>query len=171
MPAEPQGNPKKRIFPTQELNWGLLHCRQILYQLSYQGSPLKTKHYVNLFCDSPMILHIGVLLGWGLPSPVGKSHVKAKLGEGIHNSPYFPCHLVPTALLSPLAPPCSPLELPSSRWGCVPQMAAPSSDAAGRTGRDTWVFRLLWKEATAMKAGPGSHRCKLWSWAPTHRPC
>ena len=47
-----------------------------------------------------MILHIGVLLGWGLPSPVGKSHVKAKLGEGIHNSPYFPCHLVPTALLS-----------------------------------------------------------------------
>ena len=25
-----QGN-----FPTQELNWGLLHCRQILCQLSY----------------------------------------------------------------------------------------------------------------------------------------
>ena len=25
------------IFLTQELNWGLLHCRQILYQLSYQG--------------------------------------------------------------------------------------------------------------------------------------
>ena len=23
---------------TQELNWGLLHCRQILYQLSWQGS-------------------------------------------------------------------------------------------------------------------------------------
>ena len=30
-----QGN-----FLTQELNWGLLYCRQILYQLSYQGSPL-----------------------------------------------------------------------------------------------------------------------------------
>ena len=27
------------IFPTQGLNWGLLHCRWILYQLSYQGSP------------------------------------------------------------------------------------------------------------------------------------
>ena len=27
------------IFLTQELNWGLLHCRQILYQLSNQGSP------------------------------------------------------------------------------------------------------------------------------------
>ena len=28
-----QGN-----FPTQELNWDLLHFRQILYELSYQGS-------------------------------------------------------------------------------------------------------------------------------------
>ena len=28
------------IFLTQELNWGLLHCRWILYQLSYRESPL-----------------------------------------------------------------------------------------------------------------------------------
>ena len=28
-----------RFFPTQKLSWGLLHCRWILYQLSYQGSP------------------------------------------------------------------------------------------------------------------------------------
>ena len=49
LPAEPQGKPKNTgvgslsllqgIFPTQKLNQGLLHCRQILYQLSYQGSP------------------------------------------------------------------------------------------------------------------------------------
>ena len=26
------------IFPTQGSNWGLLHCRQILYQLNYEGS-------------------------------------------------------------------------------------------------------------------------------------
>ena len=49
LPAEPQGKPKNTgvgnlsllqgIFPTQELNWGLLHCRRILHQLSYQGSP------------------------------------------------------------------------------------------------------------------------------------
>ena len=31
-----QGN-----FLTQESNRGLLHCRQILYELSYQGSPSK----------------------------------------------------------------------------------------------------------------------------------
>ena len=32
----------QEIFLTQELNRGLLHCRQILYQLSYQGSQAKT---------------------------------------------------------------------------------------------------------------------------------
>ena len=47
LPAEPQREPKNTgagslsllqgIFLTQEANWGLLHCRQILYQLSYQG--------------------------------------------------------------------------------------------------------------------------------------
>ena len=45
--AEPQGKPKntgvgslsllQQIFPTQESNRGLLHCRQILHQLSYEG--------------------------------------------------------------------------------------------------------------------------------------
>ena len=29
----------QEIFPTQESDRGLLHCRRILYQLSYQGSP------------------------------------------------------------------------------------------------------------------------------------
>ena len=47
----PQGKPKntgvaslslQRIFPTQELNQGLLHCRRILYQLSYQGNPTRS---------------------------------------------------------------------------------------------------------------------------------
>ena len=31
----------QRIFPTQELNPGLLHCRWILYQLSHKGSPYR----------------------------------------------------------------------------------------------------------------------------------
>ena len=36
------------IFPTQELNQGLLHCRWILYQLSYQGTNnLVNKYLVN----------------------------------------------------------------------------------------------------------------------------
>ena len=47
--SEPPGKPKNTgvgslsllhgIFPIQESNWHLLHCRQILYQLSYQGRP------------------------------------------------------------------------------------------------------------------------------------
>ena len=46
LPAEPQGKPKNTgvgslsllqgIFPTQESNRGLLHCRRILYQLSHR---------------------------------------------------------------------------------------------------------------------------------------
>ena len=28
------------IFPTQGLNPGVLHCRQILYQLSHEGGPI-----------------------------------------------------------------------------------------------------------------------------------
>ena len=49
LPAEPPGKPKNTgvgsisllqgIFPIQESNQDLLYCRQILYQLSYQGSP------------------------------------------------------------------------------------------------------------------------------------
>ena len=31
--------PSPGIFPTQESNPGLLHCRKILYQLSHKGSP------------------------------------------------------------------------------------------------------------------------------------
>ena len=30
----------QRIFPTQGSNLGLLHCKQMLYPLSHQGSPL-----------------------------------------------------------------------------------------------------------------------------------
>ena len=51
-PAEPAGKPEntgvgslsllQRICPTQESNQGLLHCRWILYQPSYQRSPIKT---------------------------------------------------------------------------------------------------------------------------------
>ena len=50
LPTEPLGKPKntgvgslsllQEIFLTQESNWGLLHCRWILYQLSCLGSPV-----------------------------------------------------------------------------------------------------------------------------------
>ena len=34
------------IFLTQESNWGLLHYRQILYQLNYQGSPRRSNQSI-----------------------------------------------------------------------------------------------------------------------------
>ena len=53
LPAEPQGKPKNTgvgslsllqgIFLTEESNRGLLHCRRILDQLSYQGGPRRVK--------------------------------------------------------------------------------------------------------------------------------
>ena len=62
--VEPPGKPKNTgvgnlsllqgIFPTQKLNWVLLHGRRILYQLSYQGSLeifnmsfRQSRHYAN----------------------------------------------------------------------------------------------------------------------------
>ena len=42
--------PSPGIFPTQELNPVLLHCRQILYWLSYKGSPLVNANYRVLIC-------------------------------------------------------------------------------------------------------------------------
>ena len=55
LPAEPQGKPKNTevgslsplqgIFLTQELNRGLLHCRQILYQLRHKGSNSTTVQF------------------------------------------------------------------------------------------------------------------------------
>ena len=55
LPVELQGKPKntatgslsilQQIFLTRESNWGLLDCRQILYQLSYEGSPRKGRKW------------------------------------------------------------------------------------------------------------------------------
>ena len=44
------------IFLTQELNLGLLHCRQILYQLSHQGRPSSLRH-TFFFTNHPTLSH------------------------------------------------------------------------------------------------------------------
>ena len=49
----------QRIFPTQELKWGLLLCRWILYQLSYQGSPKALKLYIR------KIMQVNYSIAWG----------------------------------------------------------------------------------------------------------
>ena len=61
LPSEPPGKLKNTrmgslsllqgIFLTQELNQVLLHCKQILYQLSYQGSPVVRA--LHFYCRGP----------------------------------------------------------------------------------------------------------------------
>ena len=68
--TEPQGKPKNTvvdslsvpqgIFLTQELKWGLLHCRRILYQLCYQGSPKLGEH---LYKDLKMLVEGAIVSG------------------------------------------------------------------------------------------------------------
>ena len=77
--AEPQGKPKNTgmgslsllqgIFRTPELNQGLLYCRQILYQLSYQGN-YKLKFSFKK-CDLQCLLH-----RFGVKSFTILSHIK-----------------------------------------------------------------------------------------------
>ena len=71
LPAEPQGKPKnigvgslcflQQIFLTQELNPGLLHYRQILYQLSHQwsghlGNPVSRWSVTKSLCNEYVCL-------------------------------------------------------------------------------------------------------------------
>ena len=79
LPTEPPGKLKnsgvgslsllQRIVPTQESNQGLLHCRQILYQLSYIGSPKiwntsrmcmssLCRGHANLLCIVPILVYV-----------------------------------------------------------------------------------------------------------------
>ena len=48
------------IFPTQESNPGLPHCRQKLYHLSHQGSPIKNQFYVQKINITWEINHIAL---------------------------------------------------------------------------------------------------------------
>ena len=67
----------QQIFQTQESNWGLLHCRWILYQLNYEGSLMNNddehwfiwllgiwiyscKLHVQVFC--PFLLELFIFL-------------------------------------------------------------------------------------------------------------
>ena len=56
----------KGIFLTQELNPGFLHCRQILYQLSYEGSPMKLNSVINCWAFLALFLNISFSPLWDL---------------------------------------------------------------------------------------------------------
>ena len=68
-----------KIFPTQESNRGLLHCKQILYQLSYEGSPkVHIKEMISMSpgsCIFPYIETLLISLTWDIWPPLIKSNL------------------------------------------------------------------------------------------------
>ena len=104
LPAEPQGKPRNPgvgrlsllqwIFPTQESNRGLLHCRQILYQLSHKGGLASKCQLLH----PRFLLHTRMVTGLehSLSSSIRSSRASSTMKTGvIHSrgcSPHCPPH-------------------------------------------------------------------------------
>ena len=71
------------IFPIQGQNPGLLHCRQILYQLSHQRSPWEKRIWLKSACDPQ----------WH----VTPSHTQHSLAHVILAQTLFACLLMTTS--------------------------------------------------------------------------
>ena len=88
------------IFPTQGLNPGLPHCRQMLYLLSYQGSPLYLVILLPVyFPGSAALLTVGkaglnephICLPWSLVIMVDGKH-QADMVWGVRDQGIFSNH-------------------------------------------------------------------------------
>ena len=112
LPSEPLGKPMNTgvtslsllqgIFLTQELNPGLLHCRRILYQLSYQRSPYACLPMYTCMCMCMCIYSVFMFLLLDLTKNVifnckllpmkylGKKNLRdlLELTEFIHSTKY-----------------------------------------------------------------------------------
>ena len=88
------------IFPTQGSNLGLLHCRQVLYSLSHQGSPYT---YTHSFFEYSLPLWF--IIGYWIQLPV----LCSRTWLFIH-SVYKSLHLlIPTSCSFPFPSPPNPL--------------------------------------------------------------
>ena len=144
LPAEPQWKPKsigvgslsflQGIFPTQESNQGLLHCRWILYQLSYEGSPMQ-ESWSRFLCFPPGDLHSLGIEPTSLVSPaLAGRFFTAKLSgnpelTGVGQEP-FPCDLrAETILLAPRGHAPIPVTWPSRVSRSCGHSGAPCSSS------------------------------------------
>ena len=90
------------IFPTQGSNPGLLHCGQILYQLSHKGSPL----YVIVTAESQVSFLKSPNLAISIfPFQISflKSHFHIK-SLSLLSQHILTCTFLYTTVLSPLSP-------------------------------------------------------------------
>ena len=134
LPAEPQGNPKntgvgvgrlsllQHIFLTQELNQGLLHCRWILYQLSYQGSA-KGDIYLYIYTCASLVIIVMVQFS-SVQFSCSVLSDSLRLHESQHTRP--PC-LSPTLGVHSNSRPSSKLCHPASSSSVVPFSSCPQS--------------------------------------------
>ena len=76
------------IFLTQESNWGFLHCRQILYQLSYEGIPRTLYYQMNY---GFFLFHFFKLLLLSLLCPLNFSPLMASSGDFINTGVCWVC--------------------------------------------------------------------------------
>ena len=87
LPSEPPGKTKNTgvgslsllqgIFPIQVPKWGLLHCRQILYQLSYQGSPV-----MDIICTKSFVGYLTYDTLFTLRINAGRQTLSPFIGKG-----------------------------------------------------------------------------------------
>ena len=101
------------IFLTQGWNPGLLHCRRILYRLSYQGSPLIRREMKNLPDGS------------GAPSPT-----QAALNDLPSPRPHSPSPQPPWLALPEEAPPGTPPPISDSSLLHPPLLSLSSSPSS-----------------------------------------
>ena len=107
LPTEPQGKPKitgvgslsflQWIFPTQESNSGLPHCRRILYELRYQGSLIliyvgyeQHSSYHPLFLNSANIVNVALISS--NPDPYESSPHNTLIWAGLEQYLIQYCH-------------------------------------------------------------------------------
>ena len=95
----------QQIFLTQEFNWSLLHCRWILYQLSYQWGPLwKTeaeKTLPNSLYEASITQYWNKILRHGIFSWFVQCHIANKwLSQNLNLDPSIFKHHVLFCVLS-----------------------------------------------------------------------
>ena len=71
-----QSFPYQGIFLTQGVNRGFLHCKQILYHLSYIGS-----HTVSILQDKILVCFTSKSFTWGLLLTGGGTTFAAMMGQ------------------------------------------------------------------------------------------
>ena len=130
LPSEPQQKPKnpgmgsllllQGFFLTQELNQGLLHCRRILYQLSYERCPRKpwrttSKSQAREVKAVPPSTHLPTI------HPTIHTLNQPTNHPPIHSSIHVPTHLINHPLIhSPIYSPTHPSTQPTIQLSIHP---------------------------------------------------